>query len=312
MAADPPGGPHPPHASPGQGDVEWAAAEVAALVAAEGLPLARGEPTAFFRRLARLDAALTLPIVLPSRARDALLLKLLYSLWNIVVDDQIDRAGDASGIDASVAFLSGLAPEERTRRAPAWILLRRMAELVPGGRISRLDALGFDLWEVVNGLCYEHFINESPSRATAAEYRRYSTMTASTKVLLDIDLAFAERPLEPLAYRTLREAYEEATCALKLASDVGTVQREIRDEDSMSLLRILAGPPHAAADGRPKEALIAEALRHKEAVLELSREHWARARALFDAVPQVDTSGVARALSRLIEVYSGGTDPFFD
>lgn len=299
-------------ALPGDVDVEGLAAEIAALIVTAGVPFHRGEPTSYFRRLSRLHVGLTLPIVPPSRARDAVFLKLLYSLWNIVVDDQIDRSGDASEVDASIVFLSGLEAEERHRRTPAGIILGRMAEIVPSGKIGRLDALGFDLWEVVNGLCYEHLINKSPSHATVAEYRRYSTMTASVKVLLDIDLSLAASPLDRKTCRALREAYDEATLALKLASDIGTLEREIHDEDNLSLLRILSEADAAPASPQRRDELVSEALRFKDSVLGLSREHWARAVSLFEGVSRVDTSGVVRALRWIIESYSGGADPFFE
>lgn len=283
---------------------ESIAREAAALVEEASLPFQRGEPLGFLRKMTQLGRALTLPIVPVERARTAILLKVLYSLWNVLVDDEIDRQGTAAELDASMAYLSGRG--EASSGASA--VLERMARLVPAGRISRLDALGFDLWEVASGLGYELFINRNPGLATPFEYRRYSTVTASMKVDLDIDCLLAASPPRQPVYRMLREAYDELGAAVKLAGDIGTARREVHDEDNMSLLRILAGQ---ADRGAAAEEVLAAALRHRGEVEALARAHLRRAVELFSSVPEMDPGAVVHTVERIVEVYASGVDPFF-
>jgi hypothetical protein len=188
-----------------------------------------------------------------------------------------------------------------------------MARLVPGGDLSRSSPLGYDLCEVIHGLNYELFINKSPQLATSFEYRRNSTMTASLKVLLDIDCVFAQPSLDLHIYRAVREGYDELTCAVKLASDVGTLHREIHDEDNLNLLRILAiaSPSPAPLLARSADVAMEDALRFKPTVLGYARAHLDRARDIFGRVPDVGACTVLGAITRIVEVYSTGIDPFF-
>lgn len=52
------------------------------------------------------------------------------------------------------------------------------------------------------------------------------------------------------------------------------------------------------------------ALDHRAEVEVLAREHLRRASELFSSVPEVDTSGLLRAVSRVVNIYASGVDPF--
>lgn len=291
------------------GDIEAMALEVSSLIREGGISFQRGEPLAYVRKLARLNSALTLPIVPSERHKSAVLAKVLYATWNIVVDDEMDRTKTTHGLDDAIAFLLG----RRDTRSGPNALLWRLAELTPGGSIRREEPLGIDLWEVVQGLNYEWFLNHSPEMGISTEYRRHSTMTASLKVLLDVDCLFSRSVLEPSAYRALREAYDEMTCAVKLAGDVGTLHREVHEEDNVNLLRILArsGDAGGSTGGSPDEQM-ASALRFKEEVSAWSRGHMKRATEYLCGIGSLDATGVLAAVGRIVEVYLSGVDPFFD
>lgn len=303
-------GAHPGRSSLAAGDVESIAEETLELVRANGIAFRRGEPLDYFRRLARLGAALTLPIVPPASLRRSVFLKVLYPLWNIVVDDEIDRDGTTRELNASVAFLIA-APAPASA---AGAILARFADLLPDGSLSRSSAVGFGVWEAVHGFAYEHFINKNPALATPFEYRRYSTMTASLKLFLDIDLGLADRVPGAPVRRRLRQAYDDLSCAIKLASDIGTLRREVHEENSMSLLRILAGSGERQDPFTERQAneAVAEALRFKDEVAALAHAHMRSARQMCGEAPEVDTSAVLTAVGKIVDVYASGIDPFFD
>ncbi len=288
--------------------IEAIAQEVASLLRAGDVVFHRGDPLVYSRRLARLNTALTLPIVPAERLHSAVLAKVLYAAWNLVVDDELDRMRTTRSLDSAIVFLL----DGRGAERGATTLLTRLAELTPGGSIRRQDPLGIDLWEVVQGLNFECFINHSPALGTPMEYRRYSTMTASLKVLLDVDCLFASEVPEPAVYRALREVYDELTCAVKLAGDVGTLRREVHEEDNVNLLRILALPTEdGIAGGRPPEDVLASAMRFKEQVCSWSRGHMRRAVEVSDQLGSPDVRRVLATVERIVETYLSGVDPFF-
>lgn len=298
----------------GRHEIESIAQQTADVVRAGGLSFRRGDPLEHMRKLARLNAALTLPLDHGSRARDAVLLKVLYTLWNYTIDDQVDHEHTTAGLDASTVFLLRGAPDPGGSSDPACKILDMMSTLLPAGALSRAKPIGFDLCEVLHGLNHEWFINRNRSRSTVFEYRRYSTMSASLKVLLDIDWTLADRTPDDSTYRTLREAYDELTLAVKLASDIGTLRREVHDEDNLNMLLILAGSaaPHERTASRDPEKIMADALRHRDDVAAWALGHLGRASALFGQVDVLDASTVLDAARRIVEVYISGVDPFFE
>lgn len=292
-------------------ELAWIAWESDVLLRSNAIRLVRGEPLDYCRRLARMSDTMTLPIVLPSRRRDAVFLKVLYAIWNIILDDEIDRDGTAAGLDASLTFLMAK-PEEAAAYPPgACAVLHMMAKFLPGGKLLRSDPIGFNLWEVGHGLCYEIYLNHNRNRATKFEYLRYSVMTASLKIFLDIDCMWAKRPLDAGTYATLREAYDELTRAIKLASDVGTLWREVYDEDNMNYLRILAGQ-FRETNVLSAESAMGDALRYRDEVTRLARTHLMAAQCLFVNAQDIDASELLNSGASIVEAYSSGADPYFD
>jgi hypothetical protein len=149
------------------------------LLRSNNIRFLRGEPVSYCHHLAQVKDAVTLPLVAPDHRRDAVFMKVLYGIWNLVVDDEIDRDGTSAALDASLAFLMAMPPQLLQCSDPIRTILDRMAKITPTGRISRSDPVEFDLWEVAHGLCYELLINRHPARATPFEYLRYSTMRFS-------------------------------------------------------------------------------------------------------------------------------------
>jgi hypothetical protein len=117
--------------------------------------------------VSRLNAGLTLPLVPPEQAQRALWLKNLYALWNFVLDDEIDRDGTRANLDASIRALLGGGPAPDDAKQDAAKLMDRMLSEVPTGKPREAAALHLDLWELINGLNYEHCINRFPSLANS-------------------------------------------------------------------------------------------------------------------------------------------------
>lgn len=295
-----------------EGDLETIAREAAEVLREARVTFHRGRPFDFALKLAHLNAALTSPLVPARHVRVAISLKVLYVLWNVVVDDEIDRDNTTRGIDASIAFLLTEGANDEVDHAGASRLLACMAALVPAGRIRRSEALGFDLLEVIQGLNFERFVSSNVVLATEFEYRRYGTMTASLKVLLDIDCLFVDPPLDGPSYAVLREVYDELTCAIKLASDIGTLRREVHEENSTNLLRILASSARqGSGESQGVDQTMAAAMQYREQVAGEASAHVRRARTLLARVPRLEMRRFLGAVEKIVEVYASGVDPFF-
>jgi hypothetical protein len=227
---------------PPDDEIARLADDVTSLIEDTRLRFERGEPRRYFSLVTKVNLGWTLPIVAPSDILRSTSVKNLCVLWNIIVDDEIDRSGTRKNLDDSLLLLlsrtTNVALPAST--SPAEAVLRRLFALIPSVDARRVEAFHQSLWELMNGFAYEHAINAQPRLATSSEYSRYSTMTASIKSHLDIDWMFAATPPPATVYRRLRTAYDHLSLALKYSSDIGTLRRELREEQNLNLVTLAA------------------------------------------------------------------------
>jgi hypothetical protein len=143
-------------------------------------------------------------------------------------------------------------------------------------------------------------------------------MTASVKVHLDVDCLFASASPSDTEYARLRQAYDHLTLAIKYASDIGSLRRELLEENNLNSVRILA----AEAGVWPLSRLVGSddecdgALRSMSPMVEevkrLAEAHLEKAREISRGVPAIDTSRVLDTVSKIVRPYARGEDPFFE
>lgn len=206
----------------------------------------RGDPKSYFETFSQINAGLTLPLVSPQQRVTVVKLKNFYALWNFLVDDEMDRRGTCRHLDASMQVLldRSRGAEGRTEGSRVAELMDEILKAIPVSpshtRGHLRELLIFDLWAVLSGFRYEYCLGKKPQVANSLEYRKYTTQVATFEHYLDLDCLFADRELAPTTYSQLRKAYEHMGQALKLASDIGSLKRELMEENNLNLVRILA------------------------------------------------------------------------
>lgn len=211
---------------------EDAARQLAAYIREHDVPFARGVLEEFFLRVLAVVRGLRVCDVPDHHEDRSLFAKGLFVLWAVVVDDALDRDADRTQLDGSTRWLSTQMHGGRMETPPtvAESILADAFESLEG-RVdpAALQVLRFDMWEQVYGLHYEALIGATPALATTREYGRYSVLVASIKIYVDVDLALSGHALAGADYRRARAVCDELACAIKSASDIGTLGREIAE-----------------------------------------------------------------------------------
>lgn len=220
-----------------------AAERIASFVRRHAIPFARGEVAAFITRSNAVACAMAVRPIPAANAETSAYAKGLLTLWAVVVDDAIDRDRDRSELDESIAWLSA---RDRNTAPPtasgscARILDELWRILAPQLDESTQRVLLFDLWEQALGLQYEALINAQPELAAPTEYRRFAVLVASIKIYVDVDLALAGGVLAGRSYRVVRSICDTLGGAIKYASDVGSLRRELWEEDNLNAVLLAA------------------------------------------------------------------------
>lgn len=296
--------------------------EIAEFIRTHGIHFERGNPRQYFEQIAHVSASLTLPIVPAERLRTLVLLKSFYSLWNIVVDDEMDRAeGTRHHLDSSIQLLlrrsrgePGPLPGATAGAATLDAILSQVPQDAASAPLREL--LYFDFWELMTGFCFEYAINKERWAANSEEYGKYSTVTAGIKHFFDLDCLFADRTLEPTTYRRLRLGYEQLGLAIKFASDMGSLKRELLDEDNLNIIRIRAMESGVPGVERKleNEAQYQAVLPTLQPLFEKTRQkafdNLNTCRELLTGVQGLDTAPFLKAVTAIVETYSK-RDPFF-
>jgi len=275
-----------------------------------GVIFTRGEPQIHIAQLTKISEGFTLSTTPREQRRDAIFLKNIYTLWNLTVDDEIDRKGHGEDLDASLSFLEDrqLEPTSATK------LLETLFSGLPS-KEGALQRLKLDIWEVACAFQYERRLKIRPSLATSFEYRRHCEIVGSIKPFLDIDFAFLDLPTTCSSYRTLRAAYEHISVAIKLASDIGTFQREIVDEDTLNSIRIVAAERGLLPlDIRPSKDDFPRIRQRVAPIVEETKaivtENIEQARTLLESTEMIDATSVFQTASYIIRQYIDEFDPF--
>ncbi len=284
----------------------------------------RGEPRKYFARFTKMNGGLTLPIVDPEHLTKVIRLKNFYALWNFLVDDEMDRDGRSTGLDDSMMMLmhySRGAPLSSQVSVAARLLekiLREVKALSTANDPTKArlrEMFYFDLWALMTGFKHEACINDMKEAANPMEYIKYTTLVGSIEHLLDLDCLFATSTLPPPVYNRLRVAYDHLGRALKFSSDVGSLKRELMEEDNLNLIRILAGGENITGLEKKLSEAEFEALRSDlepivKKVRDMAREHLEKASSLLSGLSGVDTGRLLGTVSSIVQEYFKG-DVFF-
>lgn len=202
-----------------------------------GVNFGRGDVYSYFYDMSKVNYGLSLDSDGTNDSMPVLIyLKNLYVLWNILVDDSVDVHKELSLINESYLKLSVAFSDNSDRVTVLDVLIQELAKLtLEVDKQYYGDLLRFDLINMINSFHYEHIIQEDMSLSSEVEYKAISTMTASIKFHLSLDLVHTS-DLSEVDVRYLREGYHFLSQAIKLSSDVGTFKREVTDEQSANLI----------------------------------------------------------------------------
>jgi len=289
---------------------------VVQFITENGLKFERGDPKRFFTTMSQVNAGLTLPIV-QEHLSTLIELKNFYSLWNFLVDDEIDRERRSEHLDTSILVLlhhsrgeSGPAPTRSSSVAKALDIILSRLPTSPDKAQYR-EMLYFDLWTLICGFKYEWCINQNPAVANSLEYRKYTTLVGSVLQYLDLDCLFATHPPSAAAYRKLREAYDHLGRALKFSSDIGSLKREVMNEgQNLNLGLVRAAEAGLAIGETPGEGEQKfEAIRSKlhlilEGVRKEATGYLASAQKPLDSISgEVNSQRLMMTVTAMVEQY---------
>lgn len=271
---------------------------------ANNIAFTRGDPQRFFGKVSQLHLGLSLLPTGKTITAEQIHQKNMFALWNLLVDDPIDNNGDNTALLKSISVFTG---SDSTAFPPAQALL------APFSNTEYRTHTVMDLGEISMGFYYEYLINQDVTQASFNDYLIFSTQTISLLYYLDLDYASAASKEFAADYPALREAYKTFSIAIKLASDIGSFDREIETEKNLNSILILAIEEgvltHENVFSDP------EALKNNPAIQEIvervktmAYEKYEEAVALLAPVTSVDTTMLKLSLKQLIDAYAGGVD----
>lgn len=266
----------------------------------------RGDPVKYFSSLSKLFMGLTLPFV--KNSEKAIYLKNVFTLWNTVIDDAIDRHRSRLELDSSINFLISGTEETEAKSVPLLkIMLKDM------GRY--LEIAKQDLLELLVGLNAEFLMNQNMQFATLSLYTNQSTNTTSIHYLLDTDLALSKSELSTEELSNLRAAYRQFAIAIKYSSDLGSFEREFTNEQNLNylLIKLIQEGDFSATElfSVSLDQVKSKAEPYFEELRELVRTKFQKGLALLNKVSTLETSSFSKAISGIIVQNSQEEDLFF-
>jgi hypothetical protein len=282
-------------------------------IEANEIKFVRGKPQEYFEQLTRMHVGLTLPIVAPDKLTTVVLLKNLYSLWNFVVDDELDRDGRTHSLDATMQLVLHRSRGETPPPGLVSGVTRAFDDILQAlptepGKARMRDMFYMDLWPLMTGFKYEYCINQMPEAANSLEYCMFTPLVAGISHYLDLDCLFAASELPPAVYGRLRGAYAHIGQAFKLSSDIGTLKRELLEEDNLNLVRIKAreagvsGIERKLSGEKELEALRPTLQPFIDQVRQKATEHLEAARSELGAT-SLDTQRLVGTVSMIVQGY---------
>ncbi|MGC1122859.1 MAG: hypothetical protein WBA22_17400 [Candidatus Methanofastidiosia archaeon] len=172
--------------------------------------------------------------------------KMLYCLWNLIVDDCTDYGGDGEHLLGDTLEVLSCLPLgiEVSPKTPAGNVMNELIEEIlslencntpTGHAFFFLDAI-----DQVKAFSYEQIIYRRNDLATLCEYEEHSAITHDPRICLDIDICTTTTSIiSPTMIKKLREVYKLLGLALKLQGDVITFEREFFKEKSLNSVILL-------------------------------------------------------------------------
>lgn len=285
--------------------------QVMALMTRHEVPFQRGNVIDFFGVLGPFLEGFTVSSLDHSARLRSARIKYIFTMWNVVVDDDIDRMGSANELLRSLSFLSHVARVddhvEWTPGTPAqWLLHAMFLELADIAPWASWRHLVFGVYKHAMGFYYEWLANHY-DMANSAEYTVFSTLTTDLTVYVDIDRVVSGDELRDVDYARLRSACLELSRAVKYASDVGSLEREVVDEANHNFITIR----HWESSGRrPRDKT--EYAREIEESTALASEALTRAKRKLAALDpaRFDVRPLVESVDEMVSAYLQG-DPFF-
>lgn len=245
--------------------------------------------------------------------------KLLYSMWNNVIDDIIEYSdrGRENILESFEALARSKKRERFTGKTEAGQIMHDFIQRfyrLPSGPNKRIaeDLLFLDLARTINAFDYERINQESNTANTLCEYMEFGAATFNMRVPLDIDIALYPYNLDPSLIGDLREAYKWSGLALKLSSDVATFEREFFVEESNNAV-ILYGQEKGVLprdilkfDRKYKECFYESVIPSlMNDIEDKGREYLSKSIECLDKISEIDMGGIAQAFTSIFENYPG-------
>jgi hypothetical protein len=276
-------------------------------ITANNIQFQRGDSNDYFRSISKLSLALSIPQLQDENKLETIVLKNYFVLWNILVDDEIDRNGASSILEDSFGFIT---TKEKSKAETTLIesIATQCSKDILSEELTRLDLIN-----ICQGFLYEKIIN-SYNVANVVEYEQLSSITASINILLDIDLSYCGiDKVRDLGQ--LRTAYYHFGRAIKFSSDIGSIAREISSERNLNLTLLKLGELQKIED---TEAIFESARNNPDGlrqsislVADLAMQELRNSERIIKQL-DVDYSGIYYAVENIVKNYTKGTDIFFN
>jgi hypothetical protein len=226
----------------------------------------RGPVEAYVRGFTMLNDGFTLwPVIDGSHLVETVVLKNLYGLWAVAVDDALDCKGSLTELADSAITLMGPGKPRTTGGR----ILHRMMERA--GRLgSDLLPLKVGMSEFITAFLYEHACAVNPSLAESERCYWHRTITWSIDPSLAIDvLASYDGALSQPQIRTTSRIYRELSRALRLSQDVGSLDRD-RHQGALNTIDVWRLNGSTASDAQLAERARKQADRHLDRARQLA------------------------------------------
>lgn len=287
-------------------------------VVSHSVSFLREKPRDFASIVFRTFSLLSFPST-EDNFEEGLKAKVLYSLWNAVLDDTIEYTDEGKDNVLDSLYVLIRSKKEKNfkgRTRSGYIMhdfIREFCNL-PSGRNRNIseEMIFLDLIKIINGFDYERITQQNRNISSLSEYIEFGAITIDIRVLLDIDIATYPHALNPLTIRNLREAYEWFSLAFRMSSDIATFEREYFIEKSNNAVIL-----HGQEKGVLSRDILDAERRYKEKQLEsvipslmndieeMGRTYLSKSIECLGKVTEIDTYTLSKGFTEIFENYPG-------
>jgi len=288
--------------------------ELKALIAALGIRYQRGDIVRMFALLGPILEGFSVCPLDREDCIQATRAKYIFTLWNILVDDDIDRDGSSTELMRSLLTLTHTVkngeytptPGESPSQRVLGLLFSILQESRP---LDECQHVMFGIHKHATGFYYEWLANHR-NAANSPEYSALSVLTADVSLYVDIDHTIKGQSFANPHYPRIRAACLEFARAVKYASDVGSLERELKEEQNHNFITIRTLETLGGA--RPRDDVTGVHAPAREEAMDRARTHFERGIEWLRPIDTTwyDTKPLIQAVDRLVTTYLGG-DPFF-